>query len=260
MDKSAFHELVEIMAKLRSPQGCPWDREQTHDSIKGHLVEEAFEVIDALDKQDFGELKEELGDLMLQVVFHSQLGAEAGRFTIDDVIDGIVQKLKRRHPHVFGDVEVETAGEVLVHWERIKAGEKDRRSALSGVPEVLPALAYSQKLQEKAARVGFDWALAEDILEKLTEEVAEFVAADRQTRAAEDEFGDILFTLVNLARHLNIDSELALRRVGKKFKNRFEAMEDLARDAGLDFAAAGLAEKERLWERVKDKEEIDGDH
>ena len=245
------------MAKLRSPRGCPWDREQTHDSIKGHLVEETFEVIDALEKKDFDELREELGDLLLQVVFHSQLAAEAGRFTIDDVVDGIVVKLRRRHPHVFGDAEAETPQEVLVHWERIKAGEKNRRSALAGVPEVLPALAYSQKLQEKAARVGFDWAVAEDILDKLSEEIAEFIAADRATPAFEEEFGDILFTLVNLARHLKIDSELALRRVGKKFKNRFEAMEDMARAAGVDFAGLDLDEKEQFWQRVKEQEVID---
>ena len=248
------------MAKLRSPQGCPWDREQTHDSIKGHLVEEAFEVIDALERLDFNELREELGDLLLQVVFHSQMAAEAGRFTIDDVIAEIVLKLKRRHPHVFGDVEVATAAEVLVHWERIKAGEKDRASALAGVPEMLPALAYSQKLQEKAARVGFDWLVTEDILDKLAEEIAEFIAADRRTRALEDEFGDILFTLVNLARHLGVDSELALRRVGKKFKNRFEGMEALARNEGIDFSNLSLDEKEGFWERVKDKEGMDDGH
>lgn len=248
------------MAKLRSPQGCPWDREQNHDSIKSHLIEEAFEVIDALEKGDSDELKEELGDLLLQVVFHSQLAAEDGVFAIDDVVDGIVIKLRRRHPHVFSDTEAATSAEVLVHWERIKAGEKDRSSALAGVPEALPALAYSQKLQEKAARVGFDWPTAEGVLEKLTEEVAEFFTADRRTPALEDEFGDILFTLVNLARHLKIDSELALRRVGKKFKDRFESMEQMARRDGVDFAALGLDEKEAFWERAKDKERIDDDH
>ncbi len=248
------------MAKLRSPQGCPWDREQTHDTIKGHLVEEAFEVIDALDRRDFDELREELGDLLLQVVFHAQLAAEAGRFDIDDVVDEIVVKLRRRHPHVFGDAEAATSAEVLVHWEKIKAGEKDRASALAGVPEALPALAYSQKLQEKAARVGFDWQVTEAILDKLAEEIAELIAADRRTRALEDEFGDILFTLVNLARHMGLDSELALRRVGKKFKNRFEAMESLARDEGVDFAVLSLDEKERFWQRVKEKEEMDDGH
>lgn len=255
MEKAGFDELIEIMAKLRSPEGCPWDREQTHDSIKGHLVEEAFEVIDALERRNFPDLKEELGDLLLQVVFHSRMAEEAGLFNIDDVVGEIVAKLKRRHPHVFGDIELETSGEVLTHWERIKAGEKDRSSALSGVPEVLPALAYSQKLQEKAARVGFDWEVADDILEKLAEETAEFIAAEPRSRQSEDEFGDILFTLVNLARHLGIDSELALRRVGRKFKRRFEAMEALAREDGSTFADVSLENKERLWERVKNKED-----
>jgi len=248
------------MAKLRSPGGCPWDREQTHDSIKGHLVEEAFEVIDALDRRDFNDLREELGDLLLQVVFHSQLAAETGLFTVDDVIHEIVIKLKRRHPHVFGDAEAATSAEVLVHWEKIKATEKDRPSVLTGVPEAMPALAYSQKLQEKAARVGFDWRVTEEILDKLSEEVGEFIAADRRTRALEDEFGDVLFTLVNLARHLGIDSELALRRAAKKFKNRFEGMECMARDEGVDFAGSSLDEKERMWECVKEKEETDDGH
>lgn len=248
------------MAKLRSPQGCPWDREQTHDSIKGHLVEEAFEVIDAIEKRDFSELKEELGDLLLQVIFHSQMAREADLFSVDDVVNGIIDKLKRRHPHVFGAVDLDTSDEVLAHWEEIKAGEKERRSCLAGVPEVLPALAYAQKIQEKAARVGFDWRVTEEILDKLAEEIAEFVACEQRTREMEDEFGDILFTLVNLARHLGIDAELVLRRIGKKFKDRFEKMEDLARDQNADFSKSSLEEKEKLWQRVKNKEETDDGH
>jgi tetrapyrrole methylase family protein / MazG family protein len=261
-EKADFNDLIRLMAKLRSPEGCPWDREQTHHSIKGHLVEEAFEVIDALDKGDFAELQEELGDLLLQVIFHSQMAAEEGRFSIDDVIDGIVTKLTRRHPHIFGESDAKTPTQVLRQWEVIKAGEKERVSYLSGVPESLPALAQSQKLQQKAARVGFDWRVSEDILDKLTEEVAEFLAAKKTGGAGrhsmEDEFGDILFTLVNLARHLNLDSELALRRVNQKFRHRFGRMEQLARERGEDFVGMSLEEKDKLWNVAK--EEADDDN
>lgn len=250
--KAGFSDLVEIMARLRAPLGCPWDREQTHDSIKGHLVEEAFEVIDALDNKDFVELKEELGDLLLQVVFHSQIASEAGRFTIEDVVNDIVAKLERRHPHVFGDAQAETSADVMVHWDRVKSVEKDRRSYLAGVPHALPALALAQKLQDKAARVGFDWPETEGVLAKLVEEIDEFVAADKQTRESEDEFGDILFTLVNMARHLGIDAELALRRVDKKFCERFETMERMSREKGIDFAEIGLVDKEKLWKSAKE--------
>ncbi len=240
------------MAYLRSPQGCPWDREQTHDSIKGHLIEEAFEVIEALDNKDFVELKEELGDLLLQVVFHSQMASEAGLFSIEDVVNEIVAKLKRRHPHVFDDAQAETSADVMVHWDRVKSVEKDRRSYLAGVPRTLPALALAQKLQDKAARVGFDWPDTEGVLDKLVEEIEEFVASNTQTREREDEFGDILFTLVNLARHLGIDAELALRRTDKKFYERFETMERISREMGLDFAEIGLDDKEKLWRSAKE--------
>jgi tetrapyrrole methylase family protein / MazG family protein len=259
-EKADFNDLIRLMAKLRSPEGCPWDREQTHHTIKGHLVEEAFEVIDALDRADFDELQEELGDLLLQVVFHSQMAAEAGRFSIDDVIDGIVAKLKRRHPHIFARSDAETPAQVLSQWEIIKAGEKDRPSHLTGVPESLPALAQSQKLQQKAARVGFDWRRGEDVLDKLAEEVGEFLAVKKlnDRESMEDEFGDILFTLVNLARHLDIDAELALRRINKKFRYRFGRMERTARERGEDFAPMPLEEKEKLWNLAK--EEADDDN
>ncbi len=239
------------MATLRSPQGCPWDQEQTHQTIRGHLVEEAFEVVDALENEDFDELKEELGDLMLQIVFHAQMAAESDRFTIDDVTDGIVTKLKRRHPHIFGTSEAKTAAQVLSQWERIKATEKDRASVLDGVPKSMPALACSQKMQEKAARSGFDWKAPEDVLDKLVEEVGEFEGAD-SPRAAEDEFGDILFTLVNYGRHLGIDSELALRRTCRKFRRRFKRMEEAAASQGLDFDSVSLEDKERLWQQAKE--------
>ena len=245
------------MAKLRSPGGCPWDREQTHDSIKGHLIEETFEVIDALESGDFDEFREELGDLLLQVVFHARMAEEAGRFDIDDVTRGIIEKLKRRHPHIFGEVELETADEVMSQWEQIKAGEKERPSYLSGVPQSMPSLAMSQKLQVKAARVGFDWPNDEGILDKLAEEIVEMRRTKPHTAERTEEFGDILFTLVNYGRYLGIDTELALRRVNQKFRRRFAGMERLAREADIDFASLSLEEKDRLWNKVK--EEIDDD-
>lgn len=254
IDNADFSDLIDIMTRLRSPDGCPWDREQTHDSIKGHLIEETYEVIDAIENRDFSELKEELGDLLLQIVFHSQMADEAGLFSIDDVINEIVLKLKRRHPHVFGDAKVKNSDEVLLNWERIKKTEKNRSSHLSGVPDGLPALSFAQKLQEKAARVGFDWRQREEILDKLAEEIAEFTASEKGSREIEDEFGDILFTLVNFGRHLGIDAELALRRGDKKFRNRFEIMEKIAAENGKNFADLEINDKEKLWEQAKDKE------
>lgn len=253
MPENTFADLCALMARLRAPDGCPWDREQTHESIKGHLIEEAYETADAIGRGDVDELKEELGDLLLQVVFHAQMAAEAGNFTIDDVIADIVTKLKRRHPHVFADVRVDSSKDVLLHWEEIKAGEKDKgeRSYLAGVPAALPALALAEKLQERAARVGFDWPASEDILDKLSEEMAEFVASEEKTPEIEEEFGDILFTLVNLSRHLGIDAELALRRVADKFRRRFQSMEQLAKAREQDFASLSLEEKDRLWGEVK---------
>ncbi len=245
------------MATLRSPDGCPWDREQTHDSIKSHLIEEAFEVIDALEGGDTDEFREELGDLLLQVVFHARLAEEAGNFNIDDVVAEISQKLIRRHPHIFGDVELQTADEVVNQWEEIKATEKERDSYLAGVPVSMPALAMAQKLQQKAARVGFDWPDQEGIFEKLAEEIAEFKETQPGTKEQVDEFGDILFTLVNHGRYLGIDTELALRRVNHKFRRRFAAMEAKARQQGQDFPALTLEEKDSLWNQIK--EEIDDD-
>jgi len=242
---------------LRSPRGCPWDREQTHESIKGYLVEEVFEVIDALESSDFDEFKEELGDLLLQIVFHARMAEEAGRFDIDDVIREISAKLKRRHTHIFGEVELETVDEVISRWEEIKAGEKERPSYLSGVPQSMPSLAMSQKLQAKAARVGFDWPDDEGILDKLAEEIDELRRTKPHSPERTEEFGDILFTLVNYGRHLDVDTELALRRVNRKFRRRFAGMERLAREADIDFESLSLEEKDRLWNKVK--EEIDDD-
>lgn len=246
------------MADLRSPEGCPWDREQTHHTIKGHLIEEAFEVIDAIENEDFAEIKEELGDLLLQVVFHARLAEEAGHFTMEDVASEIVLKLKRRHPHIFGGEKLHTSAEVLSRWELIKAEEKERDSYLAGVPNSMPALAFSQKLQEKAGRVGFDWPHDEGILEKLTEEIVELRETEPGSPERAEEFGDVLFTLVNYGRHQGLDAELALRGVCKKFKSRFARMEELARARGMDFAKLALMEKEALWTEVK--EEMDDDN
>lgn len=258
MPDDDFAELVKLMAVLRSPQGCPWDREQTHDSIKGHLIEEAYEVIDAIEGDDPAGLKEELGDLLLQVVFHSQMASEAGYFSINDVIEAIVVKLRRRHPHIFGTTKADSVDEVLTQWEQIKADEKNRQSYLSGVPGGLPSLAQAQKLQEKAARVGFDWPDSRGVLDKLVEEISEFKACPRGGRERADEFGDILFTLVNLARHEGVDAELAVRRVSGKFRERFGKMEELAKAGGKDFAELSLDEQESLW--LSAKEEIDDRH
>lgn len=254
-----FMQLVDIMAKLRGPEGCPWDKEQTSDTIKGHLIEEAYEVVEAINNKDYKELKEELGDLLLQVVFHSQLAKETGQFDISDVIKGINEKLIRRHPHIFAGQRVEDTKEVLKRWEEIKKQEKEisgkekEASYLDGVPIGLPALSYSQRLQTKAARVGFDWPQAIDILEKIDEEITEFKEAisEKEYTEVEKEFGDVLFTLVNLARKLKIDSESALIRVANDFSNRFNKMEKLAREEGRDFTKLTLEEKELLWQQAK---------
>lgn len=248
---ASFQDLINIMAKLRSKEGCPWDREQTHDSIKGHLVEEAYEVLDALNRGDYQDFKEELGDLLLQVVFHAQLAAEAGYFNINDVVEAIVNKLVRRHPHVFGQAEAKTAQEVIKKWEQIKSSEKEGQSLLSGVPAGLPALAYAQKLQEKASRIGFDWERGEDILAKMVEEVREFLAADYGSKEAEAEFGDILFTLVNISRHLGIDAEAAAHQAATKFRRRFEKMEKKAQEQGANLTQMSLEEMDKLWNQVK---------
>lgn len=214
-------------------------------------------MIDALESGDFSEFQEELGDLLLQVVFHARMAQEAGQFDIEDVIAGINAKLKRRHPHIFGGVELETADEVMSQWEEIKAGEKDRPSYLGGVPRSMLSLAMAQKLQAKAARVGFDWPDDEGVLDKLAEEIVELRETKPHSRERTEEFGDILFTLVNYGRHLEVDTELALRSVNKKFRRRFAGMERLAREEQSDFASLSLEEKERLWNIAK--EEIDDD-
>lgn len=253
---STFARLVEIMATLRGPNGCPWDREQTPDTIKPYLIEETYEVLEALEAKDLPAFKDELGDLLLQIVFHSQLMAEAGAFTIDDVAQAIVDKLVRRHPHVFGDVKVKDADEVLQNWVKIKAQEKtgkDDRSILAGVPKGAPALIQAQRLGEKAARVGFDWTSAPAVFEKVQEEIQELAETlvTQQHEAQEHELGDLLFALTSLARHLNLDAETALRKAGQRFSNRFRYMETRLAESREDIHRTSSERLEELWQEAK---------
>ena len=252
MDKPAeFQTLVDIIARLRSPEGCPWDREQTHRSLRDALLEECYEVLEALDAGDTAELQVELGDLLMQVVFHARIAADAGHFTIEDVIAGIVAKLVRRHPHVFGDSEAADSNAVLRHWEDIKKEERPEGvSMLDGAPKAMPALAYSQEIQGRVARVGFDWESDDGVLDKLNEEVREMSQAETQAEK-EAEFGDILFTLVNYARRQGIDAEAALRQASGKFYRRFRSMEQHCDREGLCFKDLSFDQQNRLWEQAK---------
>lgn len=252
----AFARLVKIMATLRGPNGCPWDREQTQDTIKPYLIEETYEVLEALEAKDLPAFKDELGDLLLQIVFHAQLMAESGAFTIDDVAQAIVDKLVRRHPHVFGDVKVKDTDEVLQNWVKIKAQEKagkDDRSILAGVPKGAPALIQAQRLGEKAARVGFDWNSAPAVFEKVQEEVQELAETleTQQNEAQEHELGDLLFALTSLARHLNLDAETALRKAGQRFGERFRYIEVRLAHHGEDIHHTSPARLEELWQETK---------
>jgi len=247
--------LIEIMARLRGSQGCPWDREQTHDSLKRYLIEEAYEILDAIDSQDPQHLKEELGDLLLQIVFHAQIASESNRFDMGDVLEGIITKLIRRHPHVFGETEVTSAREVLLNWEEIKSKEKkERASIIAGIPRSFPALIYAFKLQSRAAKVGFDWEDVEGVFEKILEEVDELKRAKIGKGEIEDEVGDLLFAIVNLARHFDIDPELALEKTNKKFERRFRYIEDKASEKGGNLAEMSLEEKDKLWDEAKEIE------
>jgi MazG family protein len=250
-------QLRDVVAKLRGPGGCPWDREQTHATLRGGLLEEAYEVVAAIDAGDEANLREELGDLLLQVIFHSQLAAEEGRFDFDEVAQEIADKLLRRHPHVFGAESAETSAAVLVKWDEIKRAEKGCASAaaslLDGLPVGLPALLHAHKVQKKAAKVGFDWPDPPPILAKVREEIAELEEAIAGGSAAEveGELGDLLFSVVNLARHLHLEAEVALSGSTEKFSSRFRAMEGLARERGLELAKMTLEEMDVLWEEVK---------
>lgn len=265
MTGAKFEKLVEIMATLRGPNGCPWDREQDRNTLKPMLVEETYEVLEAIDNNDSESLSEELGDLLLHVVFQAQLGKEASTFNIDRVLDGICDKLVRRHPHVFGGETASSSEEVLKNWEAIKAQEKteklkgrtpEQRSLLEGIPSKLPGLHEAHQISSRAARAGFEWPDIEGVFEKLQEETHELREAmagpenSRQSRL-EDEIGDILFVIVNIARFLKIDSESALKRANRKFKTRFQYMEAQLAKAGRNLDGASLDEMETLWQQAK---------
>ncbi len=255
----AFAELVRIMERLRAPGGCPWDREQTHASIKPYVIEEAYEVAEAIEENNIDELRAELGDLLLQVVFHSEMAREEGLFTVEDVIRGISEKMVRRHPHVFSDTEVKDSAEVLRNWARIKADERkehEDNSTVSGVPRAMPALLRAHRLSEKASRVGFDWESAGDVLEKVREEVAELETAVQLGNPAdvEAELGDLLFALTSLGRHLDLQAEDALQRANDRFIRRFRYIEDRLAERRQDVHATSAEEMNTLWEEAKARE------
>ena len=260
-----IQKLVDLVARLRGDGGCPWDREQTRESLKPMLIEEAYEVLDALDGADAAELKGELGDLLFQVVFHAQIAREKGEFDLADVIDRLHEKMIRRHPHVFGNADLRTAEDVLKNWEDIKADERgvlsvsrpeSGKSLLDGIPTRLPALHEAYQMTAKAARVGFDWPDIDSILQKLHEEAAELVAAgcSEDSRRVTDEVGDLLFVAVNVARFLGVDPETALRRSNKKFNRRFRYIESGIKQQGRELRDATLAEMDALWEEAKKQE------
>jgi len=248
--------LVEVMSRLRAPDGCPWDREQTHRSLRRYLLEEAYEAVEAVDEGDLEHLCEELGDVLLQVVFHAQVAREAGHFDMHDVIQGITEKLVRRHPHVFGDVTVQNAAEVTRNWEQIKQGEKghhrDQQSLLAGVSSALPALSRAYEVQKKAAKVGFDWEDAQGPALKVEEELQEVLAA--RGAQVEAEVGDLLFAVVNLARKLGVQPEVALTGTTARFMRRFAYVEQRVRESGQELSTLGLETLDRLWEEAKEAE------
>ncbi len=261
----AFESLIALQARLRAPNGCPWDREQTHDSLRTYLVEETYEVLDALDSGDPRKFADELGDLLLQIVFHAELAAEAGKFDIADVIEQIYTKMVRRHPHVFGNVRAETSADVLKNWEQLKAEERAKSkvsvakapdaSILDAVPRNLPGLLEAHQLTRRAANVGFDWQDVNGIFDKLAEETAELkellASRERRTEEIEEEVGDLLFVGVNLARFLGFDAEIALKKANRKFAQRFREMERIAAARGQSLSGLSAAELDALWNEVK---------
>lgn len=266
MTGGKFEKLVEIMATLRGPNGCPWDKQQDFNSLKPMLVEEVYEVLEAIDNNDFEGLSEELGDLLLHVVFHAHLGKESGQFDINTVIQKISDKLIRRHPHVFADQSASTPEEVIKNWEAIKAQEKaeklknrtpEQRSLLEGIPTKLPAIHEAHQISSRAARVGFDWPDLDGIFDKLQEEVRELKdvikegSDEGRRERLEDEIGDMLFVIVNIARYLKIDSESALKRANRKFKSRFQYMEAELAKQGKTVEQTSLDEMEALWQKAK---------
>src|ERR1043166_4644361 len=251
---TAFAKLCEIVAKLRAPGGCPWDREQTHESLLPALIEEAYETVEAARAKNDAHFCEELGGLLLLVVMHAEIAGEAGRFSIDDMLADVTAKLIRRHPHVFGESQARDAGAVLKQWEAIKREEKKSDTHyLASLPKALPALARAQKAQEKVARVNFDWAELRDVLAKVDEEVGELKDAleSKDRQAIEDEIGDLLFAAVNLARKCDIDAEEALQRATSKFVTRFNRLEDELRAQGKKLGEVDLVEMDEIWNEIK---------
>lgn len=250
----SFEKLVEIMAKLRAPDGCPWDREQHYKDITPHTLEETYEVIEAVEREDYDGLCEELGDFLLQALFYAQIASEEGRFTIENVIEKITEKLIHRHPHVFGEVKASTSGQVLKNWEQLK--KKEGKSVLGGVPKNLPALLKAYRIGEKAGRVGFDWEDTEGILGKIEEEAHELAEARHQKdeKAVEHEYGDLLLTLANIGRFLGINPESALRRATERFISRFQKMEKEIELHGKSMPKLSPEEWDDLWQKAKNED------
>ena len=253
-----FAILVDIMRKLRSPDGCIWDREQNHKTIKRNLIEETYEVVESIENDDYKGLKEELGDLLLQIVFHSQIAAENKKFNISEVLRSIIKKLIRRHPHVFQGMTLSSSDEILANWEAIKKKERKEKfkkpgSIFRGIPRSLPSLHYAFEIQNRASRLGFDWNKAIDIFDKIKEELTELEKEVREGRKSRvfDEIGDVLFSIINFSRRLGIDCEESLYEVSKKFVRRFDFMEKYADENNLDFKKLPLKEKDKLWEIAK---------
>lgn len=250
-----FDRLVEIMDRLRGEDGCPWDRKQTRESLKPFLIEEAYEVLETIDEKDAKKLKEELGDLLYQILFHARISKENGEFDIEDVLSASIEKMVRRHPHVFGDVKAANAEEVLKQWEAIKKSEKgeERRSILEGVPSHLPALLRAHQLQARAARVGFDWEHADQVFSKVKEEMMEFeeVFRAKDHKRMEDELGDLLFALVNIGRFIEVNPEDALRKSISKFISRFRYIEEELAKQGREWGDVSLGDMEILWQEAK---------
>ena len=262
---TSFESFAEIVAHLRAPNGCPWDREQTHGTLRKHLLEESYEAISAIDSGDFVDMREEFGDLLLQVVLQSQIATEEGQFNINEVIQGIYSKIVRRHPHVFGDLKLEDVDGVLANWEKLKEkerseralndveGKKEEKGLLDGVPLALPALSQAQEYQDRAARVGFDWPEIEGVLDKVKEEIEEIKSAETDFELA-SEIGDLLFALVNVARWKHVDAESALRGTNKKFKRRFAYVEQGAKRQQRKLSELSLEEMDALWNDAKKRE------
>jgi len=252
---NAFEEFQEIIAHLRAPNGCPWDREQTHLSLRNNLLEETYETLETIDRNDIAGMQEEFGDLLLQIVLHAQIAAEAGEFRMEDVVSGIYRKIVRRHPHVFSDTEVTGVGNVLQNWEKLKQQERadkgvPEKGLLDGVPVILPSLTQAQELQDRAARVGFDWPSIEPVWDKVMEELDEVKKAT-SPEEVEKELGDLLFAVVNLIRWYKVDSESALRGTNQKFRRRFKHIEKSARKIGRDLPSMSLDEMDEYWNEAK---------